>query len=180
MEITFRQSWDDWRAYERLVKKFDWLLWGGIVLWSATALYDLATDANLTALLRQGDALAALRTAWSAFAPLVGWLAFLWVLHIVHQWALKRDITSKAPIIVRADRAGIASTFFNKGEPIAWSDVRALEETTAHLFVLNRAKVGIVVPKRAFASQVEAARFVGYVRAQTAKAQPDKPPIARP
>ena len=180
MEITFRLSWEDWRAYERLVKKFDWLLWGGIVLWAATALYDLATDANLPAMLKQGDGLGLVQMVWSAFAPLVGWLGFLWVLHIVHQAVLKRDITSKEPTTVRADGAGIASTNFNKNQPIAWADVFALEETAAHLFVLNRSKVGILLPKRAFVCEIEAAQFIGYVREQTARAQPDKPPIAQP
>ncbi len=86
----------------------------------------------------------------------------------------------RAPSVMRADENGFSRTTQENSKTVAWSEVHKLAETATHFFVLTDPKTAFIVPKRAFADATQAAQFIGYVRAQTADAQADNPPIARP
>ena len=59
-----------------------------------------------------------------------------------------------------------------------WQGVPRVENTATHMFLFTQPKDGYIVPRRAFASDEEFARFCDFARAHCEVAKPVTPPIA--
>lgn len=187
METTFQLTLDDWNAFERAVKgrSFSGYLILPLALILVTARF--LTDRDFQ---RQWHLLQ-LRFRFGTWSSLIAptlWLVLPFVLALVFYLALlvfnRRKMAKQpmfvAPITMRLNEEGIEGTGAVGRDTIFWKAVHKIIETPTHLFVLNSPQGGFIIPKRAFASEEEAARFIGFARENYQSAQPQVPPISQP
>lgn len=184
MQTKFQLTLDDWKAFNKAVGARGVSWWLVIIIFLLMTPLQIMTNPQMRLRYQMGGigALARffLKTAPFLLIP-IALMALMWFgVSYFQTQSLKKQPMFAAPLVIRADDEGIEGTSSTGRDTIFWSAVHKIIETPTHIFVLNSPQGGLIIPQRAFASATEAAQFIGYVRQQYAKAQPEKPPIAQP
>ena len=181
MQTTIQLTREDWKALRRAVGKSRWWFWSGLLAFAALIVLRDTFEHHFS--LRVVDGLAPVTV--SAEITNIAIVACSWSLawaamgYYLQSKALRAPMF-RAPSVMRADENGFSRVTLDNSKTIGWPKVYKLTETATHFFVLTSSRTAFIVPKRAFANAAEAAQFIEYVRGQTADAQANKPPIARP
>jgi hypothetical protein len=165
MEITFRLTREDYRRFSGLVSTRV-----GACRWrSSPPILFAVSFAALVAfglLHRAFGETGVVAAALGYVAGLLSMMLFFWVLHRQY---LRHSLGDDSPVLaeshLRLDRDGIEATAAHGTTRYAWHGIREITETGDLVVVWIDRALGIVVPKRAFASDKACRSFVDTVRA---------------
>lgn len=82
------------------------------------------------------------------------------------------------PSTVTLSPNGVRSDDGPETATVRWEGISRVANTSQHLFIFAQPKRALIVPRRAFDSDEEFARFADFARAQCEAAKPQTPPIA--
>ncbi len=180
METTFRLDLDDWNAFLKAVKARGAQIWIVAPMLFIVMALQIASDRRLRLRFQFGGIEAVWPHLASYLLPLVLVSVFFVAISYFQKHQLKKQPMFAGPITIKADDEGVSGTSISGRDTFFWPAIHKIIETDAHFFVLNAPQAGLIVPKRAFASGEEAARFGAFLNDKWASHQPEVAPIAPP
>ncbi|MBW3635720.1 MAG: YcxB family protein [Armatimonadetes bacterium] len=180
METAFRLELDDWNAFLKAVKARGAQIWILAPMLLIGTVLPMLADRRLQLRFRYGGIEAVWPHLAAYMVPLVLLTVFFVAISYFQKQQLKKQPMFAGPITIKADDEGISGTSTVGRDTIFWPAIHKIIETDAHFFVLNAPQGGLIIPKRAFASNEEAARFGAFLNDSWAAHRPEVAPIAPP
>lgn len=170
MQVNYELQLDDLRAWERFWKSRHTTpsrFWGWSLVRLSLGLFLLPGIVGPLRFLESP----AFKSAWKASGPVALWplgIVVIPLLALALAWfgaPLLQPLSFRASPFYKKQIALVIEQGGLRGETLTpWSQMRAVEETPAHIFIPFGDNRVLIIPRRAFASDFEATQFAARCR----------------